>query len=293
MNNNCESAQITLSTDADGRSWEHFWLGRNYIFSNQIPDRQSFTTTNPGEVIYSRGLCQWSAPPAGQFNNQANAATGGMSDGGFGVLVLLAAAGAGVWYYLNRGKQTDPNYSPHADLDISLPRLATTPTYEVEYIELEDGEELPDGYELVEEDGDDRPKHLVAQGNSTNGIPSVEPLEFARNSHEFEGNSQSGHANSQNGVDANSLGIPGVPADSHDWPPKHAAAPCDPLQPEQEGEFDVYRKHVDQDGLNPKGNDIIKSVWGVTPGRSAAYEAARRRRDEFAKRLDYYRYEEM
>jgi hypothetical protein len=69
-------------------------------------------------------------------------------------------------------------------------------------------------------------------------------------------------------------------------------APYDPIEPEQEGEFDTYRRALGKDGLNPKGNEVLKAVWGVTPGRSRAYQAARRRRDAFAKRLDYYRYED-
>lgn len=313
MNNNyCESAQTSISGDNQGRSWEHFWLGQTYIFSNQIPNQESWTRTDPGWVMADNNYCSWQGKPPARMREetptgealavvdnaptptQANVAGGGMNDGGFGVLVLLAAAAAGVWYYLQRGKQIDPDYNPHADLDISLPMLPA-PNYRPysrdEYIELDDDQELPEGYELVtEEDGYDHPKR---QGNSTHGIPSVEPLEFAGNSHEFEGNSHGVDANSQNGKSANSLGIPGVTADSQDWPPKHAAPPCDPMQPEQPDEFPLYRKHVEQDGLNPKGNDIIKSVWGVTPGRSAAYEAARRRRDDFAKRLNYYRYEEL
>ncbi|PSN10653.1 hypothetical protein C7271_25685, partial [filamentous cyanobacterium CCP5] len=66
----------------------------------------------------------------------------------------------------------------------------------------------------------------------------------------------------------------------------------DATQPEAVGEFEAYRRAVDKDGLNPRGNDVIKVVWGLSPGRSAAYESARKRRDDFAKRLDYYRFEE-
>jgi hypothetical protein len=306
-NNYCEDAQTSISGDNQGRSWEHFWLGQAYKFSNQIPNQESWTRTDPGWVLADNGYCQWQGQPPERMRqqspngqavsvvenapmpNQSNTVAGGMNDGGFGVLVLLAAAAAGCWYWVNRGKEVDASYHPHADLDLSLPAMAYHRPVAVDYIEIEDGDEVPDGYELVEEDGDSHPK---PQGNSTHGIPSVQPLEFAGNSIEFAGNSHGGDANSQNGPDANSLGIPGVSADSQDWPPKSMGAPCDPLQPEQAGEFDLYRKYVDSDGLNPKGNDIIKRLWGCTPGRSAAYEAARTRRDAFAKRLEYYRYEE-
>ncbi|MFQ4134775.1 hypothetical protein PGN35_000475 [Nodosilinea sp. PGN35] len=254
MSNNCESAQVSLSTDEHGRHWEHFWLGQNYAFSNQIPNRQSFTTTNPGEVIYQRSLCQWSAQPAAPIAAQSAPGDGGAA----GLLLLAGIIGSGIYAWMTRRDgDSDSDYHPMADVPPLPP-----------------------------------PPGLEAQGNSTHGIPTVELLEFAWNSHEFEGNSQSDDANSQNGQAANSPGIPGVTADSQDWPPKHVGPIFDPLQPEGAGEFDIYRKHVEQDGLNPRGNDIIKAIWGVTPGRSAAYASARKRRDAFAKRLDYYRYEE-
>lgn len=257
MSNNCEHAQVTLSTDEHGRNWEHFWLGQNYTFSNQIPNRQSFTTTNPGQVIYERGLCQWSAQSTPPMTAQTAPAMAPGEGGAMGLLLLLGIIGSGVYAWVTRRDfSVDGDYHPMAD----VPPLP-----------------LPPG--------------LTTQGNSTHGIPTVEPFEFAGNSSEFEGNSQSADANSQTGQSANSLGIPGVPADSHDWPPKAMGAPYDPTQPEQAGEFDTYRKHLEADGLNPKGNDIIKVLWGVTPGRSAAYEAARKRRDDFARRLEYYRYE--
>jgi hypothetical protein len=117
------------------------------------------------------------------------------------------------------------------------------------------------------------------QGNEGHGIPTVEAPEFDWNSHEFAGNSQGGGD--------------GIPQDTGDWPPKGMGPAYDPQQPEQPGEFDSYRRTIEADGLSPKGNDIIKALWGATPGRSAAYQAARDRRDAFAKRLNYYRYEEL
>ncbi|MBE9159730.1 hypothetical protein IQ265_23255 [Nodosilinea sp. LEGE 06152] len=261
MNNNCESAQVSLSTDEHGRNWEHFWLGQNYAFSNQIPNRQSFTTTNPGEVIYQRGLCQWSAQSSAPMTAQSAPAMAPGEGGAMGLLLLVGIIVSGIYAWFTEVKpDCSDDYHPMAD----VPPLPTT--------------WLP--------------------GNSTHGIPTVEPIEFERNSSEFEwnsqsdnANSQSDNANSQNSPDANSHGIPGVTADSQDWPPKTMGAPYDPLQPEQADEFETYCRHLEKDGLNPKGNDIIKTLWGVTPGRSAAYDAARKRRDTFAKRLEYYRYE--
>lgn len=250
MISDCNTARFTLSTDSDGRHWEHFWLGENYVFSNQIPNRQSFSTTKPGEIIASRGLCAWlDAPPAPVAATTATLPSG---DGGAGgLLLLLAILGSGAWAWVTRQQTADhgDTYHPMAD----VPPLP-----------------LPPG--------------LATQGNSTYGIPRVEPLEFAGNSLEFERNSQGGQT-------ANSLGIPGVVADSEGWPPKTMGAPYDPLQPEQAGEFETYCKRLETDGLSPRGNDVIRVVWGATPGRSAAYDAARRRRDAFAKRLDYYKFE--
>lgn len=282
--NACETARITLEADTQGRTWEHYWLGQHYQFSNQIPNRQSFTRTAPGWIIADSALCQWQGPPPARITEIAaappiapaptTASAGG--EGAMGILLLLGLAGAGVWAWLTRDQTIDSNYHPLADAP-ALPALGGL------FAELSGSASPP----------------TTAQGNSSHGIPTVEAIEFDGNSHEFEWNSQEPNSNShefernsQNDPDANSLGILGVPADSQDWPPKQAGPIADPLQPEQAGEFDVYRKRVDQDGLNPRGNDIIKAIWGVTPGRSAAYEAARRRRDDFAKRLEYYRYEE-
>ena len=299
----CEQGNRYLS-EAHGKAWEHYRLGDNYVFSNQIPNRQSWTRTHAGWILHDHGYCQWgSSPPARTPEQELEPVAetrpaapismslptpeGSMTDGGFGVLVLLAAIAAAGWWWMQRGKQPDPDYDPHHDLDIALPLIASQPV-EVEYLEIEDGEPVPAGYVLVEdeddrEDGDGHPK---PQGNQPHGIPSVEPCEFASNSHEFA-------SNSQNGQSANSHGIPQVSADSHNWPPKSMGTPYDPLQSEQPGEFERYRQVIEQDGLNPKGNPIIKEIWGCTPGRSSAYEAARKRRDRFAKRLNYYKFEDI
>jgi len=292
----CESAQTSISGDNQGRSWEHFWLDQSYKFSNQIPNQESWTRTDPGWVLADNGYCRWQHTPPEKMRDfapdgqalavvenaplptQSNVVNGGMSDGGFGVLVLLAAVAAGALWWVNRGKQPDPTYHPHADLDLSLPSMAYSPrSVTIDYIELEDGEEVPEGYELVtEEEGDDHPKHLGPQGNSTTGIPELQPLELA-------------------GIQPDSPGIH-IPAmvNSHptDWPPKSFTLQFDPTAPEQEGEFDTFRNAIDRSGLNPRGNDVMVLVWGVKPSRGERYKKTRRRRDEFAKRLDYYRYEE-
>lgn len=59
----------------------------------------------------------------------------------------------------------------------------------------------------------------------------------------------------------------------------------DPTQPEQQGEFTTYRRLVVLKKMNPRGNDILKLLWGVSPGRSLTYRHARERRNDFACRL--------
>lgn len=113
----CSTARVTLATDEIGRTWEHFWLGDNYIFSNQIPNRQSFTTTNPGEVIYQRGLCEGMAQPSTPNSPQtANAGAAGES-AVMGLIMVLAIAGAGVYAWYQKGADDGATgYHPMADV---------------------------------------------------------------------------------------------------------------------------------------------------------------------------------
>lgn len=267
-NFNCENAHLTISRDAEGRSWEHFWVGESYKFSNQIPNRQSFTTTNPGWPLADRGLCSWagSPPPRGPATSEtptvpsrplvadasASPTGEGMADPAAGGLMLLALVGAGIWQFIAGRRKAEPDYNPHADLDLTLPPMG----------------------------------NFAAK--QTHGIRGVEGDSFAGNSHSFEGNS---HVHQTETGEAQNQSFPEVTAVSQgkDWP--EMPLPFDPLQPEQGDEFDLYRYLVEKDGLSAKGADIIKQLWGVSPGRSNAYAEARKRRDEFAKRLEYYRYE--
>ena len=118
MSNNCESAQVSLSTDDQGRAWEHFYVGENYIFSNQIPNRQSFTTTNPGNVIANRGLCYWSTQPQASINPSQTATAMAPSDsGGAGLLLLLGIIGSGVYAWHTKVKPDwSDDYHPMADV---------------------------------------------------------------------------------------------------------------------------------------------------------------------------------
>ena len=118
MSNNCESARFTLSTDDQGRAWEHFYVGENYIFSNQIPNRQSFTTTNPGNVIANRGLCYWSTQPQASINpNQTATAMAPSESGGAGLLLLIGIIGSGVYaWYIKIKPDWSDDYHPMADV---------------------------------------------------------------------------------------------------------------------------------------------------------------------------------
>lgn len=117
VNNHCETAQVTLSTDEHGRDWEHFWLGQRYSFSNQIPNRQSFTTTNPGEVIYQRGLCQWSAQPTAPMQAQTAPTMAPGEGGAMGLLLLLGIIGSGVYAWFTKVKPDwSDDYHPMADV---------------------------------------------------------------------------------------------------------------------------------------------------------------------------------
>lgn len=258
----CENAQVTLSTDPQGRDWEHFWLGQVYQFSNQIPNRRSFTTTNPGHVIANRGLCVWqSHPPTadGLFTAAPSAmpstavpamttdTAGG--EGAIGLLLVLGLAGSAVWAWFNKGKDDfADDYHPMSDSPGLPPAYIDGPTQ--------------------------------TQGHSPIETPNEFEPEFDGHSSDFEGSYEPSPTE--------------LPSElpSPTWPPKSMGAPYDPLQPEQAGEFASFRKAIENDGLSPKGNDVLRLLWGVTPGRSRAYLTARKRRDDFANRLDYYRYEE-
>lgn len=258
----CEDARVTFSTDEHGRDWEHFWLGGYYQFSNQIPNRMSYTTANPSSILADRGLCAWywtptvEAPPTATAQlaqspaiSQAPPVDSMGSGGAIGLLLLLGLAGSGAWAWFNKGKDDfADDYHPMADCP-ALPPVYTEAT-------------------------------LDTQGNQPIETPRELADELLGNSCDFEGSSKPP-------LDELPVELP-----QPEWPPKTMGAAYSALEPEQEGEFESFRKAIERDGLNPKGNDVLKVVWGVTPGRSKAYQAARKRRDEFAKRLDYYRYEE-
>ena len=61
----------------------------------------------------------------------------------------------------------------------------------------------------------------------------------------------------------------------------------DPTNPESETEFARFRELV-CGGLAKDGNEILDRLWGVKPGSSSRYKAARSRRDHFVARLADY-----
>jgi hypothetical protein len=164
----CEHAQTTLSQDGQGRAWEHFWLGDRYQFSNQIPNLKSFTRTDPGWVLKDNSYCTWQGEPPARIRETAPvmaqrmvaaeseiapvAADVGMTSGGFGILVLVAAAVGGVIWWQNRDKSPDPNYHPMSDLPYQLPPLSVGAPIAPDEMTWQEGDPIPEGYELVEED---------------------------------------------------------------------------------------------------------------------------------------------
>lgn len=243
----CSLATHEVTQRFDGKWFEYFKLP-GQAWENEISGPNSATRTPASEVLANWGVCQKAQPI--QSTTLLPPPTPNTSDvGTFAGVIMIASAAVVVVGSCVFGAILSYRWKPA--------RVLPSASLQV----------------------------LAPSGNSSNGIPEVEPTEFEGNSSEFEGNSQEA-------LSANSLGIPDVSADSQVWPPKSMGAPFDANEPEQPGEFETYRKYVDADGLNPRGNDIIKTLWGVTPGRSGTYEAARKRRDDFAKRLSYYRYEE-
>ncbi|HEY9881664.1 MAG TPA: hypothetical protein V6D29_24650 [Leptolyngbyaceae cyanobacterium] len=171
----CETAQTTLSLDNQGRAWEHFWLSNAYQFSNQIPNLKSFTRTDPGWVLADNRYCIWQneAPPrmredaplvTQQVEMEGNAiapvtANAGMDSGGFGIMVLVAAAVGGVMWWQGQNKTPDPNYHPMADMPYRLPALSAASVQTLpEEIEWQEGDPIPDGFELVDEEDENEPK---------------------------------------------------------------------------------------------------------------------------------------
>ena len=134
----CETASITLENDTQGRTWEHYWLGQKYQLSNQIPNRASYTRTQPGWILADSGLCAWQGQPPARIAEVATiapqpiasppvqAAVGG-GDGAMGLLLLLGMAGAGIWAWIGRDKDIDPSYHPMSDAP-SFPMAYTDET---------------------------------------------------------------------------------------------------------------------------------------------------------------------
>jgi hypothetical protein len=61
----------------------------------------------------------------------------------------------------------------------------------------------------------------------------------------------------------------------------------DPNSPIQPGEFEAFLALTEM-GVNPRSNEMLQQMWGVKPGKSSAYMAARDRRDTFCRRLSEF-----
>ncbi len=255
---------------------ETYYLADQYIFVNEIPDIESETRTNPGWILHDDGYCKWIDEPPHRFApdhreidspstteqppqpeptkalvSSSSDADPTVAQGVASMFFMVAMIGGCVWLYLRGKGQSRANSDYHPMAD--LPRLPRLSELRGEVSAA-----------------------LAPDSNQTHGIRGEFDPEFDLNSAEFDSNSTSNSTPSA--------------ADST-WPPTDRYGPYDPLQPEQEFEFDDYRKQLEKHGLSPKGNEIIYLLWGAKPGNSSKYKAAVTRRDQFARRLDYYRYE--
>lgn len=252
----CRDATVSVFSTPDGKTWELFQAG-DQSFLNEIPGPNAASTTPPAHILRDKGLCN-PAPVAGDqlIGNAVLTASPNPLEANLQQWQVARAQGA----TLSGGE----GFGWVAVIALGL--LAITR-----------GQGLLDQRSRRRVDAqvaaDVRIMQALGATAEKPGIPPEFAPEFAGNSTEF---------------DRNSTGIP-----PESWPPKTMGAAYDPLEPEQPGEFEAFRRAVEKDGLNPTGNDVIKLLWGATPGRSEAYQKARKRRDDFAKRLAYYRYEEL
>jgi hypothetical protein len=252
----CRNATVIVFETPDGKAWELFEVdGQRFI--NQIPSAAQASTTSPAHVMRDQGLCNWDVVEPDQLLVNADLTTS----------INPLQSNLETWQ-LNRiqGDTLSGGEGFGWVAFIALGLLAITR-----------GQSLMDARSRRRIDAQvaSDVQALVTTGATaeTLGIHREFTPESDVNSSEFTGNSLGIHPDS--------------------WPPKAMGPAYDPMEPEQPGEFDSFRRCIDQDGLSPQGNDVIKHLWGANPGKSEAYKKARKRRDDFAKRLNYYRYEEM
>lgn len=115
--NICSTARQQITTNPDGSVWEHFYLEGQYRFSNQIPNRESFTTADPGQLFYDRGQCRWDVDPQQQPGPQANQAGSAGETAVIGLIMVGCIAASGIYAWLKRkDTATDSDYHPMSDL---------------------------------------------------------------------------------------------------------------------------------------------------------------------------------
>lgn len=261
----CEQGNRYLS-EAHGKAWEHYRLGDRYIFSNQIPNSESWTRTHAGWILNDEGYCQWHGTPPPRIieetpiSNELNPVQMDVQNsselgGAAPLLVIGLIASAGLAYLQTRRDKADftDDYHPMSDVP-ALPPVSLDDT----------GDEF--------------------DPTETDRIRQFQPSEFDLNSFEFD-------PNSETSLESNSPRIPMDSTDSTTFPPKKPIPCFDPLDDERPTEFDCYRRFIEKHHENPKGNVVVLHVWGCKPGESRRYKAAIERRDLFAKRLHYYRME--
>jgi len=255
----CREASVVIFQTNDGLWYERFILPDRY-FDNQIDSPQHASTTPAPQVFYNRGECSIPQQKTESFalvsapSMQVSASEPTIAQNVSSTLFLIAMVGGCVWLYLRGKNQPGGNadYHPMADLP-QLPRLSELAGW--------------------------GPDEDTPESNQTPGIRGEFDPEFEENSNEFEANSTSNST------------IQTYEQFYGPWPPPEPAPLYDPQEPEQQSEFDDYRRIIQKHGLNPRGNEIITLLWGAKPGNSTKYRAAVKRREQFVKRLDYYRRE--
>lgn len=184
---NCEQASTHVFTDNQGRAWEQFNLNNQGVFLNQIPDVQSFTRTNPGWVLADNGYCTWVGQPPARIRTEmpvlapatvapSTVPTAEADPGvAMGFMVLIALAGSAGFAYWKRQQEDKEieKYDPHAHIPTDLPFSLSggvKPQNQPEELWIDEGDPVPEGYTLVDEEDDD----VVAPGKMS-GVTEPSP----------------------------------------------------------------------------------------------------------------------
>lgn len=264
----CREATVHIFQTADGRWFERFVLP-NTFFDNEIESPNDATRTIPAQVFYNRGECSVPSHPLEESpvlvsRNPAEVSTANIAAANVASTFFLAALVSGCWFLWKRSRSqlgANNNYHPHSDLP-TLPRLS-------DLAGLVATSSDDDGEESEGDDEEEEPEFVSIQPPESDGIQSNSEPNSADRVPTYEEHYGTATA----------------------WPPKDMGGMYDPTRPEERNEFEDYLRILDQHGFSPSGNDVIKVLWGATPGGSKRYKAAVKRRDQFVRRLNYYRSE--